>query len=98
MYVSHLVDAAVQQSYDSNLMIANQVRFALQNALETGLKDQTSTPTIRPSCGIGCRTAINDSESLRATLDSANMYSTTEYDVNIVDTQVAHSTEHVSGQ
>ena len=33
VYVSHLVDAAVQQSYDSNRMVADQVRFTLQNAL-----------------------------------------------------------------
>ena len=28
VYVSHLVDAAIQQSYDSNRMVANQVRSA----------------------------------------------------------------------
>ena len=44
VYVSHLVDAAIQQSYDSNRMVANQVRFALQSALMAGLKDQTVDP------------------------------------------------------
>ena len=39
VYVSHLVDAAIQESYNSNRQTANQVRFALQQALETGLKD-----------------------------------------------------------
>ena len=44
VYVSHLVDAAIQQSYDANRMIANQVRNALQLALETGLEGQTRRP------------------------------------------------------
>ena len=30
VYVSQLLQAAVQQSYDTNNMVANQVRFALQ--------------------------------------------------------------------
>ena len=40
VYVSQLLRAAVEQSYETNKMVANQVRFALQNALEKGLKDQ----------------------------------------------------------
>jgi hypothetical protein len=44
VYVHQLVKAAVQQTYDTNLMVADQVRFALQNALETGLKDRTVDP------------------------------------------------------
>jgi signal transduction histidine kinase len=87
VYVSHLVDAAIEQSYEANRMIANQVRFALQNALETGLKDQTVDPNDTAKLRELVDAAIQDSESLRATLDSANMYSVTEYDVNIVDTQ-----------
>jgi signal transduction histidine kinase len=87
VYVSHLVDAAIQQSYDANRMIANQVRFALQNALESGLKDQTVDPNDTGKLRELVAAAIQDSESLRRTLDSANMYSVTEYDVNIVDTR-----------
>jgi signal transduction histidine kinase len=87
VYVSHLVDAAIQQSYDSNRMVANQVRFALQSALLEGLKDQTVDPNDKEKLRELVQKAIKDSESLGATLDSANMYSTTEYDVNIVDTQ-----------
>jgi signal transduction histidine kinase len=87
VYVSHLVDAAIQQSYDSNRMVANQVRFALQSALLAGLKDQTVDPNDKEKLRELVQAVIKDSESLSATLDSANMYSTTEYDVNIVDTQ-----------
>ena len=44
VYVHQLVKAAVQQTYDTNRMVADQVRFALQNALEAGLKGQTVDP------------------------------------------------------
>jgi hypothetical protein len=44
VYVSQLLQAAVQQSYDTNDMVAEQIRFALQNALEAGLKDQKVDP------------------------------------------------------
>ena len=37
VYVTQLLDAAVKQTYETNKMVANQVRFALQQALETGL-------------------------------------------------------------
>jgi signal transduction histidine kinase len=87
LYVSHLVDAAIQQSDDSNRMVANWVRFTLQNALLVGLKDQTVDPNDKDKLRELVQAAIKDSDSLSATLDSANMYSTTEYDVNIVDTK-----------
>ena len=35
VFVSQLLRSAAQQSFDTNLMVANQVRFALQNALLT---------------------------------------------------------------
>jgi len=44
VYVSHLVDAVVQESYNSNRQTANYVKFALQQALESGLKDQMIAP------------------------------------------------------
>ena len=62
VYVSHLVDAAVQQSYDTNRMVANQVRFALQNALETGLKDQTVDPNDPTKLRELVAAAIRDSD------------------------------------
>jgi preprotein translocase subunit SecE len=44
VYVHQLVKAAVQETYDTNLMVADQVRYALQNALEAGLKGLTVDP------------------------------------------------------
>lgn len=87
VYVSHLVDSAIQQSDESNRMIANLVRVALQNTLLEGLKDQTVDPNDKDKLLQLVQEAIRDSESLSSTMDSANMSSTTEYDVNIVDTR-----------
>ena len=87
VYVSHLVDAAVQQSDDSNLMVADLVRSTLQNTLLEELKDQTIDPNDKDKLRSLVQEAIKGSASLSATLDSTNMYSTTEYDVNIVDTK-----------
>ena len=86
VYVSHLVDAAIQQSDESNRMVANQVRSALQNALEAGLRDQTVDRNDQQKLLELVEQAIKESEPLAASLDSANMYSPTEFDVNIVDT------------
>jgi hypothetical protein len=86
VYVSQLLHAAVQQSYDTNKMVANQVRFALQNALETGLKDRRSIPTILPSCALAAE-AVRDNAALQAVVESVNRYSLTVYDINIGDSQ-----------
>jgi len=50
VYVSELLHAAVQQSYDTNKMVANQVRFALQMPSKKGSKTARSIPTIQLSC------------------------------------------------
>ncbi len=44
VYMHQLVKTAVQQTYDTNWSVAQQVRFALQNALESGLRDRTVDP------------------------------------------------------
>lgn len=87
VYVSQLLHAAVQQSYDTNKMVANQVRFALQNALEKGLKDQEVDPNNPAQLRDLAAEAIRDNDALRAVIDSANRYSLTVYDINIGDYQ-----------
>lgn len=87
VYVSHLVDAAIQQSYDANRMVANQVRFALQQALETGLKDQMITPGDTAQLMQLATDAIHNSKILRAAIDAPVMYSLTVNDITITDDQ-----------
>ena len=44
VYVSHLVDAAIQQSYDSNRMIANQVRYCVAECAGDGAERSDGRP------------------------------------------------------
>ena len=85
VYVSHLVDAAVQESYNSNRQTANQVRFALQQALETGLKDQMIAPGDTVQLMQLATEAIRNSKILRNAIDAPVMYSLTVNDITITD-------------
>jgi len=85
VYVTQLLDAAVTQTYETNRMVANEVRFALQQALETGLKDRKVDPNNPAELRNLEAEAIHDSPALHAVMDSVNRYSLTVYDINIGD-------------
>lgn len=87
VYVSQLVHEAVQQSYDSNKMVADAVRFAVQDALENGLKGITVDPNDPAQLRAVEITAIRNSVALQAVMDSVNRYSLTVYDINVGDNQ-----------
>jgi signal transduction histidine kinase len=89
VYVSQLLHSAVQQSYDTNRLVANQVRFALQNALQTGLKDQKVDPSNPAQLRNLAAEAVRDNAALQAVIDSVNRYSLTVYDINIGDNQLS---------
>ncbi len=85
VYLGKLLQAAVQQSYDTNLLVARQIRYALQLALETGLKDQTvaiNDPGRLRQLAAG---AVRDNQALMAVVNSVNRYSPTVYDISIAD-------------
>jgi signal transduction histidine kinase len=85
VYASQLLHAAVQQSYDTNHMVAEQIRFALQNALEAGLRDQTVNPNDPGQLRALMTEAVRDNAELQAVVQSVNRYSLTVYDINIGD-------------
>ena len=87
VYVSHLVNSAVQESYDTNRMVANQVRFAMQNALETELKDKIVDPNNPSALRDLVAEAIRNNAALHAVINSANLYSLTVFDISIGDEQ-----------
>jgi signal transduction histidine kinase len=89
VYVSQLLHSAIQQSYDTNRLVANQVRFALQNALETGLKDQKVDPNNPGQLRNLTAEAVRENAALQAVIDSVNRYSLTVYDINIGDNQLS---------
>ncbi|MGA2278484.1 MAG: ATP-binding protein, partial [Terracidiphilus sp.] len=61
--------------------------FALQNALETGLKDRQVDPNNPAQLRALAAEAVRDNAALKAVVDSVNRYSLTVYDINIGDTQ-----------
>ena len=87
VYVSQLLHAAVQQSYDTNHMVANQVRFALMKAVELGLKDRQVDPNNPAELRNLTAEAVRSDAPLQALIDSVNRYSLTVYDINIGDSQ-----------
>jgi signal transduction histidine kinase len=89
VFVSQLLRSAAQQSFDTNLMVANQVRFALQNALLTGLKDRTFDPANPAQLRNMEAEAVRNNAELQAVVDSVNRYSLTVYDINIGDSRAS---------
>ncbi len=87
VYFTQLLDAAVDQTYQTNRMVANQVRLALLQALETGLRNLEVDPNNPAQLRDLQAQAIHHSAILQAALESVNRYSITVYDVNIADSQ-----------
>jgi PAS domain S-box-containing protein len=87
LYVQQLAKAAVQQTYDTDLMVAQQVRFALKNALESGLRDRTVDPNHPGELQELVAETVRNDTQLQAALESVNRYAATVYDVNIGDSQ-----------
>jgi signal transduction histidine kinase len=87
VYVIQLLHSAVQQSYDTNRMVANQVQFAVRNALETGLHDTRVDPNNPAELRSLAGQAVRDNAALQAVVESVNRYSLTVYDINIGDSQ-----------
>jgi signal transduction histidine kinase len=89
VYVHQLVKAAVQQTFETNRMVADQVWFALEQALETGLRDRTVDPNNPAELRELVAETVQGDATLQAALDSVNRYSLTVYDINIGDSQGA---------
>jgi signal transduction histidine kinase len=87
VYVSQLLHAAVKQSYDANHMGALQVKFALQNALEVGLKDRKVAPNDPDELRDAAADVVRSSQALQSVVDAVNRYSLAVYDINIADNQ-----------
>jgi len=87
VYVHQLVKAAVLETYDTNQMVADQVRYALQNALEAGLKDRMVASNDPGALRALVAQTVQNDPTLQAALVSVIRYSSTVYDVNIGDSQ-----------
>jgi len=87
VYVHQLVKAAVQQTYETNRMVADQVWYALQQALEFRLTGRTVDANNPAELRDLVAETIRSDATLQAALNSVNRYSLTVYDVNIGDSQ-----------
>ena len=87
VYVFQLLHSAVQQSYESNRMIAEQVQLAVRNALEAGLRDQKVDPNDPSELRHLAAEAVRDNAALQAVMESVNRYSLAVYDINVGDNQ-----------
>ena len=85
VYVSQLLRSIVTQSYDTNVLVARQIRYALQLALENGLKDQKVDPNNQEQLRQLTVAAVRDNAALTAVVNSVNRYSPTVYDISIGD-------------
>ena len=85
VYVSQLLHTAVEQAYDTNHMVAEQVLLALQKALEAGLEGRKFDPHHPEELRQMAADAIRKDQALKALLESVNRYSRTALDVNIAD-------------
>lgn len=95
VYVSQLLHASIQQTWETNHMIADQVKLALQQALQTGLQGVTVDPNNPDQLRQVTAAAVRGSQPLFAAMEAANRYSLTVFDVAIVDaqSQIVVSTE-----
>jgi signal transduction histidine kinase len=87
VYLSELLKVAVRQPYDLDRMGAEQVRVAVQNALETGLAGKTVNPNDPGALRALVAEALRNSSALQAVVSAVNSHSLTVYDINIGDSQ-----------
>jgi len=87
VYVSELLHASVQQTYDTDRTGAAQIWSALDNALRAGLKDRRVDPNNPAQLRTLEAEAVRGSDALKASIDALNSSSLTVYDINIADAQ-----------
>ena len=87
VYVSQLLQSIVNESYDTNVLVARQVRYALQLALENGLKGQKVDPNNQTQLRDLTAAAVRDNAALQAVVSSVIRYQATVYDISIGDSR-----------
>jgi signal transduction histidine kinase len=85
VYVGQLLNATVQQSYVANRMVADQIVFAVQNALQTDLANRTIDPNNPDELRTLVVQSVRTNSTVQAFVESVNRYSATVYDINIAD-------------
>ena len=85
VYISQLLQSVVQQSYDNNMLGAQQIAYSLELALKSGLKDQQVDPNDSERLRELAATAVRGDEPLTAMVQSVLRHWPTVYDISICD-------------
>ena len=85
VYLDQLLEATITQSYQSNLLVAREVRYALQLALESGLRNQVVHPNDPVELRNLAAQAVRTDAALATMVNGVNRYSPTVYDISIGD-------------
>src|SRR5271155_676479 len=85
VYMSGLLQSVVQQSYDTNVLGTEQIRYALELALKEGLGNQQVDPNDKVELRRLSAEAVRDNPALKAIVNSVLRYSPTVYDISIGD-------------
>ena len=91
VYINQLLQSVVTQSYDTNVLVARQIRYALQLALENGLKGQQVDPNNKAQLRDLVVEAVRDNAALQAVVEAVNRYSPTVYDISIADNKIGRA-------
>ena len=87
VYVSQLLQAVVQQSYETNILVAQQIRYALQQALVEGLQGQKVDPNNELQLRKLTADAVRNNSGLKTVMTSVIRNDLTVYDISIGDNQ-----------
>ena len=87
VYMRALLNQAVRQPYDIDVMGAEQIRMAMRKALETGLEGKTVDPKDPGALRALVADAVRNSEPLQEVINSVNSHSRTVYDIYIGDSE-----------
>jgi signal transduction histidine kinase len=85
LYLSQLLRQHIQQSYDANEVVAQQILFATRRALKTGLQNSPVDPSDPTAVRAAVSEALRNDGELTDLLNSVITYSPAVFDLSVAD-------------
>ncbi|HEX3436045.1 MAG TPA: ATP-binding protein [Pseudacidobacterium sp.] len=85
LYFSQLLQQHIEQSYNATDIVAHQIRFATQQSIENGTRNQVIDPNDPAAVRAAVANALRNDAGLNALLNSVISYSPTVFDITIAD-------------
>ncbi len=85
LYLSQLLRQQVEQAYAANDFLAHQILYATRNAVDAGVRNHPVDPHNSAALRQTVATALREDAGLNNLLTSVIRYSTTVFDIAIVD-------------